>query len=95
MTELKAIQTSSATGRKRLDVRSLSACVHSVIRSYLRQKVKNRTGKDWEEFKAGGYKDPTYRDAINKVCMDAFYQIRSRRDRRMSRPTPNEPSESN
>jgi CRISPR-associated protein Cmx8 len=47
-----------------------------MIRGYVGQKVKKRTGK------ASDYKNQDSRDAINRVCMDAFYQIRSRKDHR-------------
>ncbi len=73
---------STPSARKRFAPRTPSTWVHSMIRAYVAQKVKARTGKSWDDFEASGFRDQIYRDAVNKVCMDAFYQIRSRKDQR-------------
>jgi CRISPR-associated protein Cmx8 len=62
--------------------RALTRRVHHVIRAYVRQRAEKRAGRTWKQFEESGYKDGTFREAMNKVCMDAFYQIRSRHDRR-------------
>lgn len=69
-------------GRKKSEPRALSEWVHSMIRAYVSRKAQARTGKTRETLKASGFKDPAYIEAVNKVCMDAFYQIRSRRAHR-------------
>lgn len=61
---------------------SLVRWVHSMIRAYVTHKVKNRCGKTWEHFRTSGYSDREYREAANKVCMDAFLALRSRKDHR-------------
>ena len=58
----------------------LARRVHSMVRAYVGQKVKNRCGKTWDDFKVSEYRDPGYRDAANKICMDAFLAMRSRKD---------------
>lgn len=82
MSESTAEHPPAPAGRNKHEPRVLSAWVHSMIRAYVGQKVKARIDKTWDDFKATGFKDRDYRDAVNKVCMDAFYQIRSRKDHR-------------
>lgn len=60
----------------------LARRVHSMVRAYVGQKIKNRCGKTWDDFKASEYRDAGYRDAANKVCMDAFLAMRSRKEHR-------------
>jgi CRISPR-associated protein Cmx8 len=52
------------------------------VRAYVNQRVKARASITFEDFKASGYKDERYREAVNKVCMDAFLAIRARKDQR-------------
>lgn len=54
--------------------------VHDLIRSYVNRKTEARCDKSYEQFKAGGYMDAKYIEANNKICMDAFYAIRGRKD---------------
>lgn len=82
MSESSSEKLPAPSGPRKYEPRVLSKWVHSMIRAYVAQKVKMRTGKTWDDFKNTGFKDGDYRDAVNKVCMDAFYQIRSRKDHR-------------
>lgn len=86
MSETAVEHPPAPSGRKKYEPRTRSAWVHSMIRAYVGQKVadrqKSRPVKTWDDFKNTGFKDKDYRDAVNKVCMDAFYQIRSRKDHR-------------
>ncbi|HRY71322.1 MAG TPA: hypothetical protein P5304_25210 [Phycisphaerae bacterium] len=60
----------------------LAQRVLRMIRAYVTQRVKNRTSKTWDDYKASGYKDRDYRNAVNKVCTDAFLAMRSRKEHR-------------
>lgn len=82
MSESSIEKSPVQSNRTKFEPRALSAWVHSMIRAYVSQKVKARTDKTWGDFKASNFKDGDYRDSVNKVCMDAFYQIRSRKDHR-------------
>lgn len=67
---------------KRMSQEELALRVHSMIRAYISHKTEKRCGKSYADFKASGYKDGQYVEANNKVCMDAFLAIRSRKDHR-------------
>ncbi len=72
----------SETTQTPMSEEELASRVHSMIRAYVGQKAKNRCGKTWDDFKTSGYSDPDYREAVNKVCMDAFLALRARKDHR-------------
>ena len=82
MSEATIEPSPAPSERKKHEPRALSVWVHSMIRAYVGQKVNRRTGKSWDDFRNTGFRDKDYRDAVNKVCMDAFYQIRSRKEHR-------------
>lgn len=67
---------------KRMSPDELAIRVHSMIRAYVSHKTERRCGKSYADFKASGYKDGQYIGANNKVCMDAFLAVRSRKDHR-------------
>jgi len=58
----------------------LAEHVHRLVSGYVRRRTEARSGKTFNAFKASGYHDGAYIDANNKVCMDAFLAIRSRKD---------------
>jgi len=60
----------------------LALRVHSMIRAYVNYKTEKRCGKRYADFKASSFKDGQYIEANNKVCMDAFLAVRSRKDHR-------------
>jgi len=67
---------------ERMSPDELALRVHSTIRAYVNHKTERRCGKSYADFKASGYKDGHYIEANNKVCMDAFLAVRSRKDHR-------------
>jgi len=60
----------------------LALRMHGMIRAYVSYKTEKRCGKSYADFKASGFKDGQYIEANNKVCMDAFLAVRSRKDHR-------------
>ena len=67
---------------KQMSQDELALRVHSMIRAYVSYKTEKRCGKSYADFKVSGYNDDQYIKANNKVCMDAFLSIRSRKDHR-------------
>lgn len=65
---------------------SLEKHVYDMIGSYIRQKTEAKSEIKWSEFKNKKTTDgridipPKYREAKQKLCMDAFLAMRSRRD---------------
>jgi len=67
---------------KQMSQDELALRVHNMIRTYVSHKTEKRCGKSYADFKASGFKDGQYIEANNKVCMDAFLAVRSRKDHR-------------
>ena len=70
----------------------LSKRVYDLIAAYVRFKVKQKSGYEWNDFKDKKRTDPAtgkervavpeaYRDATEKVCSDAFLRMRSCKSR--------------
>ncbi len=65
---------------------SLEKHIYGMIGSYVRQKTEARSKIKWSDFKDKRTQDgkipipPAYIEARQKVCMDAFLAMRSRRD---------------
>lgn len=64
----------------------LALLVHGLIQNYVRRRTEEKSGRPYEKFKDN--KDPKgrviypneYREALEKVCADAFLAMRGRRD---------------
>jgi CRISPR-associated protein Cmx8 len=69
------------TAMQALDPGRLATRVHSLVRAYVYAKAELRSRVKYDQFKASGYKDREYIGATNKVCLDAFYAVRSRKER--------------
>ena len=65
---------------------SLEKIIHRMVGAYVRQKAEEKSDKKWNDFKdrktpEGKMDIPReYRDARQKICMDAFLAMRSRQD---------------
>ena len=69
------MDTSSEIG-----VDEMASRVYAMIRGYVRHRTETRCGISFKQYQKSGYKNPEYARANNKVCMDAFLAMRSRKD---------------
>ncbi|MGI6454168.1 MAG: type I-MYXAN CRISPR-associated protein Cmx8 [bacterium] len=65
---------------------ALALKVRRLIQSYVRQRAEEKSGRKYKDFEKEKDTDRTiypreYKDALGKVCMDAFLAMRSRRDK--------------
>ena len=85
--EFKRLQENYAMREKIIPkLQSLEKRIYEMIGSYVRQKTDAKSKIKWSDFKDKKTSDgkmaipPEYIEARQKVCMDAFLAIRSRRD---------------